>query len=118
MYLRLYRSAQTPPARASKTEERTREARIRPKVVAVPPASRTVTASAIGKAEDPMTTRSPDNLLSQEVRCRVRKVLLLRFARRKDLIDEAVIGCLLGSEDLVALDVLADIFNRSRRVTR
>ena len=69
MYLRLYRSAQTPPARARITEDRTREARIRPRVVAVPPASRMVTASAIGKAEEPMTTRSPDNQSKTKSRC-------------------------------------------------
>jgi len=52
--LRGRRSTQTPPTGASKTPERTRAASISPSVVALPPASRTVTAKAIGKAQTAM----------------------------------------------------------------
>ena len=44
------RSAQTPPTGANKTPERTRAPMINPSAVALPPASRIVTARAIGKA--------------------------------------------------------------------
>ena len=49
--LRGIRSTQTPPTGARTTPDKTRAARIKPKVVALPPASRTVTASAIGNAD-------------------------------------------------------------------
>jgi hypothetical protein len=43
-----------------RTPDRTRTARIRPSVVALPPASRTVTASATGNADIAMTVRIPE----------------------------------------------------------
>ncbi len=49
------RSAQTPAKGAKTTPDKTRAPRIKPKEVAVPPASRTVTARAIGKADAPKT---------------------------------------------------------------
>jgi hypothetical protein len=59
------RSAQTPAKGAKTTPDKTRAPRIKPKVVAVPPASRTVTASAIGKAEAPKTKIVLDNQKSR-----------------------------------------------------
>ncbi len=49
------RSAQTPANGAKTTPYKTRAPRMRPSEVAVPPASRTVTASAIGNADAPNT---------------------------------------------------------------
>ena len=49
--LRGKRSTQTPPTGARTTPDRTLAARINPRVEALPPASITVTASAIGKAD-------------------------------------------------------------------
>ncbi|CAB4829052.1 unannotated protein [freshwater metagenome] len=54
------RSAHTPPTGASITPDKTRAARMRPREVAFPPVSKTVTASAIGNAVAPTLTRSPD----------------------------------------------------------
>jgi hypothetical protein len=51
------RSLHTPPTGAKRTEESTRIARIIPSVEASPPASRTVTASAIGNAYIAMTVK-------------------------------------------------------------
>ena len=55
--LRGRRSAQTPPTGASKTPERIRAPRIIPRSVALPPASKIVIASAIGKAVIATTVR-------------------------------------------------------------
>ncbi len=54
------RSTQTPPIGAIKTPDKTRAARIKPRVVAVPPASRTVTAKAIGNADMAIIVRIPE----------------------------------------------------------
>ena len=51
------RSAQTPPTGASRTPERMRAPRMIPKSVALPPASKMVIASAIGKAVIATTVR-------------------------------------------------------------
>ena len=52
-------------------------------------------------------------LLSHEYRGGELDVLFLGFTRREDLIDQTVIDRLLRSENLVALNVLTDIFDRS-----
>jgi hypothetical protein len=54
-YLRGNLSAQTPANGAKTTPDKTRAPRISPNEVAVPPASRTATASAIGNADAPKT---------------------------------------------------------------
>jgi hypothetical protein len=54
-FLRGNLSAHTPANGAKTTPDKTRAPRISPKDVAVPPASRTATASAIGNADAPNT---------------------------------------------------------------
>jgi hypothetical protein len=54
-YLRGNLSAHTPANGAKTTPDKTRAPRINPKEVAVPPASRTATAKAIGNADAPNT---------------------------------------------------------------
>jgi hypothetical protein len=53
--LRGRRSAHTPAIGEKITEDKTRAAKINPREVASPPASKTVTASAMGKADEPRT---------------------------------------------------------------
>ena len=53
--LRGKRSDHTPAKGEKTTADKTRAPRIKPRDVAVPPASRTVTASAIGNADAPKT---------------------------------------------------------------
>lgn len=59
------RSAQTPANGAKTTPDKTRAPRIKPNDVAVPPASSTVTASAIGKADAPKTKMVLENQKSR-----------------------------------------------------
>ena len=59
------RSAQTPANGANTTPDKTRAPRIKPNELAVPPASRTVTASAIGKADAPKTKIALENQKSR-----------------------------------------------------
>ena len=59
------RSAHTPANGAKTTPDRTRAPRIKPNELAVPPASRTVTASAIGKADAPKTKIALENQKSR-----------------------------------------------------
>jgi hypothetical protein len=64
-FLRGRRSAQTPAKGAKTTPDKTRAPRIKPKDEAVPPASKTVTASAIGKADAPKTKIALENQKSR-----------------------------------------------------
>ncbi|CAB4367072.1 unannotated protein [freshwater metagenome] len=60
--LRGNRSTQTPPMGAKRTPESTRAAKIIPSVVALPPASRTVTARAMGKADIAIVVRVAEKI--------------------------------------------------------
>jgi hypothetical protein len=60
IHLRGNRSAQTPPININNVPDNKRAARINPRSVASPPLSRTLTASAIGNADEPITKISPE----------------------------------------------------------
>jgi hypothetical protein len=64
-FLRGNLSAHTPANGAKTTPDKIRAPRIKPKEVAVPPASRTVTASAIGNADAPSTNMEFENQKSR-----------------------------------------------------
>jgi hypothetical protein len=64
-FLRGNLSAQTPAKGAKTTPDKTRAPRIKPSEVAVPPASRTVTARAIGNADAPNTKIAFENQKSR-----------------------------------------------------
>ena len=66
--LRFMRSAQTPPTSVSKVPLNMRAARIKPKVVASPPASIMTIAMAIGNAPAPSVTKRFDNQIRRKLR--------------------------------------------------
>ena len=122
------RSVQTPAKGAKITADKMRAPRIRPSDEAPPPASKTVTARAIGKADEPTTKIALENQKSRyplydqrepgsNSFTKIKKYLLLCLSRCKNLIDNSVFNRFGRGKDLVPLNIFANFFGRFCYVT-